>query len=49
MKGCNEILVLLVEGLYEVSRLDGFMWYDILEKIREDWHRPSRNIKGFLL
>jgi hypothetical protein len=40
------MLELLMGGLYDVSRLDGFMWHDILTKIHEDWYWRSCNIKG---
>jgi hypothetical protein len=39
------MLVLLMGGIYEVSRWDGFMWYDISTKFHEDWYRRSSNIK----
>jgi hypothetical protein len=39
------ILVLLIEGIYEVRHWIGFMRYDILTKFHEDWYRRSSNIK----
>jgi hypothetical protein len=39
------MLVLLIEGIYEVRRWDGFMWHDIHTKFHKDWYRHSSNIK----
>jgi hypothetical protein len=33
------VLVLLMGGIYEVSRWDGFMLHDIHTKFHEDWYR----------
>jgi hypothetical protein len=39
------MLVLLIEGTYEVRRWDGSMWYDVRTKFHEHWYRNSSNIK----
>jgi hypothetical protein len=39
------MFVLLIEGIYEVHRLDGFMWHDKHTKFHEDWYGRSNNIK----
>jgi hypothetical protein len=38
-------LALLVDGLYELCRWDGFMRHDIKTKFYDDWYRRSSNIK----
>jgi hypothetical protein len=40
-------LVLLIEGIYEVRRWDGFMPHDIRTMFYEDWYRRSSNIKAW--
>jgi hypothetical protein len=35
------VLVLLMGGIYEVHRWDGFMWYDIQTKFHEDCYKCS--------
>jgi hypothetical protein len=39
------MLVLLIRGIYEVHRSDGFMQHDILTKFHEDLYGHSSNIK----
>jgi hypothetical protein len=39
------MLVLLIEGIYEVRHWGGFVWHDIHSKFHEDWFRLSSNIK----
>jgi hypothetical protein len=38
------MLVLLMEGIYEVRRGDGLKWHDIHTKFLEDWFRHLSNI-----
>jgi hypothetical protein len=41
--GCN---VGITDGSnYEIRRSDDFMWYDILTKFHEDWHRDLINVE----
>jgi hypothetical protein len=42
------MLVLLIEGIYEVRRWDGFMWHYIRTKFHEDWGRRSSNINSII-
>jgi hypothetical protein len=37
------MLVLLIEGIYELRRLDGIMW---LIKVHEDWFWHSEVVRG---
>jgi hypothetical protein len=39
------ILVLLIEGIYEVRRFGCFIWHDMRTKFHEYWYRCSSNIK----
>jgi hypothetical protein len=39
------MIALLMSGIYDVCRCDGFMWNDLLTKFREDRYRCSSNIK----
>jgi hypothetical protein len=39
------MFVSLIEGIYEVSRWDGFMWPDVHMNFPGDWYRHSSNIK----
>jgi hypothetical protein len=50
------MFVLLIGGIYEVRRLDGFIWHDIPTKFHKDWYRRSailrfclRNLRGCIV
>jgi hypothetical protein len=41
LNGCN---VCIIDGIYEVRRLDGLRWQHIHPNFHEDWYRRSSNI-----
>jgi hypothetical protein len=40
------VLVLLMKGIYDVRRWDGYRWHDIHTKCYDDQFRHLNNIKG---
>jgi hypothetical protein len=41
------MLMLLIEGIYEIRLLDDFTWHDIYTKFHEHLFRRSSNIQFF--
>jgi hypothetical protein len=37
-------MLLLIDGIYELRRWDGFIWHDICTKFHDDWFKHLNNI-----